>query len=341
MEILFLTTFGRAFVPKIWQPHMRRFFEKTGKDEVPFHTVGILFVVGVLISTIIHVAQVQPSIQQTSLWLFVLLSGILWAVLTFAILFVLGATWYFYLTMLIYHRTKQMEEMLPDYLTLVSTSLKGGYAFERSLWSAIKPEFGILAKEIGLVSKRVMTGNDVSVAMMDFAQKYESPLLRRSLDLIIGELESGGRVVDVIDRVIIDLKKTKSIKEEMVANTLTYVIFISALVMFIMPLLFALSFVLFKVITHFLGNISSSMQTAPVAGISLRGGGIDPADYERFSYMAIAVIATFSALIVSIIEKGDMRGGIKYVPMFLFTSEIVYFICSLLLAKIFSTFVPL
>ncbi len=171
-----------------------------------------------------------------------------------------------------------------------------------------------------------MTGNDVTEALQEFADKYDSPILRRSVNLIIGELESGGKIVDVIDRVIANLKKTRALKEEMAASTLTYMIFISVLVMFVMPALFALSFTLFNVITGFLGNITGNMASSPVTSLRLSKPSIDPDDYRIFTVLAITIISSTSALIVSIIEKGNIRAGLKYIPLFLITSLSLYFL---------------
>ncbi len=339
MELLFLSTFGKAFIPKALRPHLRAFFEKTGRDDIPYEAFGVLFWVATLITYLIYITQVYPVIRGGA-FAFFLLTLFAWTGLMLLILSVVVGFGYFFLTLKIYRRTKEMESKLADYLTLVSTSLKGGYSFEKALWSAIKPEFGILAKEIGLVSKKVMTGNDVGDSLNDFAMKYDSPILRRALALIIGELESGGRVVDVIDRVIVDLKKTKALKEEMAASTLTYVIFISALVMFVMPVLFALSFVLFSIITGFVKNISLTALSGPLSVVNGKGGGVDPADYKLFTTMAIVIISSSSAIIVSIIEKGDIRGGIKYIPLFLLTSLTLYFLFLKILTGMFGGIVP-
>lgn len=338
MEILFLTTFGKAFVPKKLRPNLRLFFEKTGRDEVPYHTFGIIFWIAAAISYIIYLTQAWPYVREQPLFSGMALSFIVFAGLMLSLVFILSGLCYFYLTLQIYKRTKEMEDRLPDYLTLVNTSLKGGYSFEKALWGAIKPEFGILAREIGLVSKRVMTGNDVNVAMREFALKYASPILRRSIDLIVGELESGGKIVDVIERVILDLKKTKSIKQEMSASTLSYIIFISALVMFVMPALFALSYLLFNVISGFLGDISNSLNSSPISIIQISGGGVDEADFRIFNILAVTIISTFSGIIVSVIEKGDWRGGIRYIPMFVLTSLFIYFLLLQILSKVFTSF---
>lgn len=333
MEILFLTTFGKAFIPKKVRPHLRHFFEKTGADEVPYHLFGILFWLAASLAYIIYITQVYTSLRGENSAVFFTVSFIVFSALMLIFIFLFGALGYFWLSMKIYKRTKEMEEKLPDYLTLVSTSLKGGYSFEKALWGAIKPEFGILAREIGLVSKKVMTGNDVSEALNEFAMKYDSPSLRRSISLIISELESGGKIVDVIDRIIDNAKKARMLKEEMAASTLTYMIFISVLVMFVMPTLFALSYTLFNVISGFLGNLTASMTSSPVAAFKLGKPSIKPRDYQIFTFLAILIISSSSAFIISIIEHGNIKRGLRHLPLFVLTSLGFY----LLLLKVVTT----
>jgi hypothetical protein len=233
-----------------------------------------------------------------------------------------------------------MEESLPDYLTLVSTNLKGGLSFEKSLWAAIKPEFGILSHEMTLVSKKVLTGHDVKDSLMDLMQKYDSPELKRSLNLIIGEVESGGKIVNVIEKVIDNLKKSYVLKQEMAAATVTYTIFMVAIVLFITPALFALAQQLLKIIIGVMKTLSSSSSSSS----SLMGGGgggggegIDPEDFKRFSIFAISIIASFSSMIISIISKGDARGGIKYIPIFNAVAITLFLLLSKVLAGFFGT----
>jgi hypothetical protein len=340
MEIFFFTTFGKAFVPKKLRPYLHFYFEKTGADSVPYHAFGVLFWIGVVLTYALYMTQIFPLLQERDPVIFFVTTIIVWTAIMLGLLFILGMIWYFYLNLKIYDRTKQMEARLPDYLTLVSTSLKGGYSFEKALWGAIKPEFGILATEIGLVSKKVMTGNDVADALNEFALKYQSPILRRSINLIIGELESGGKIADVIDRVIINLKKTKSLKEEMAASTLTYMIFISSLVMFVMPVLFALSFVLFNVITSFLTNISTTMTNTPTTLISLSKPSININDYKIFMVLSISIISVASGGIISVIEKGSLRSGIKYIPMYWVVSLVMYFLSMTILSAFFGNMIP-
>lgn len=343
MAFEYLDEIGQAFVPKRIRPNLRNYLLKAGHDDVPYRFFGGLFFAAVFVTIISYFVLVHKTLQGEYstvvigfvAFFYIAITGI---ILSFLVILMI----YFILNIRIYNRTKELEDKLVDYLTLVSTNLKGGLSFEKSLWLSIKPDFGILAREVGLVSKKVMTGNDLSEALIEFSLKYDSPILRRSMNLIIGEIESGGRIVEVIDKVIVNLRKTRMLKEEMSANTVTYMIFIGSIVMVIAPALFALSSQLLQIIINFAAKLGGTMSNASAnLPISISEVNIDPGDFRTFSMLALGTIGTFSAFIISIIEKGDIRTGIRYVPLFVLVSLILYTIFSLVLGGVFDNFVKI
>jgi len=340
MEVL--VEFGKSFVPKKIRPKLGGYLAKAGIDDVPYPFFGALFVVDVIITYLIYFSGIYPAIKSYNLGLVFLITFISWAALLLLFAMITMVSISFYLNIIIYKRTKLLEDLLGDYLGLVSTNLKGGMNFEKSLWAAIKPEFGILSKEIGIVSKKVATGNEVTEALQEFSDKYDSPILRRSTDLLKGELMSGGKVADVIDSIVENLNKTKSLKQEMAASTLTYMIFMAAIVLVITPGLFALSKQLLTIIIQMGSKIGGNLQSGggSVASgmMSFSTSGINPAHFQMFSIGAIAIISVFTSMIISTIEKGDIKGGLKYIPLFLVVSLIMYFIFSILLEGAMGSF---
>jgi len=340
MNFLFAEEFGKAFIFKKIRPTIRKYFLKAGYEEVPYKFFGGLFWVTAVLTVIIYLGKIYPSLSETSAITTGLLSFLFWVVIQLVLMFIITLFYYFYLDIKIYKRTKRIEEKLPDYLVLVATNLKGGMSFEKSLWNSIRPEFDILSREITLVSKKVMTGNDLTEALMEFAEKYNSPLVRRAINLIISEIESGGKIVDVIDKVIQNLQKARMLKQEMVASTFTYMIFIGAIVIVISPALFALSHQLLQIIISFTSQISSTGASGQM-GFTISKLALQPEDYQMFSVLALTTISIFSAMIISIIEKGDIKGGIKYIPLFLIGSIGLYFIFLTLLSGLFATVVAM
>lgn len=336
----FLQGLGKAFIPKKVTPGLRFYLSKAGIQSVPYKLFGILFYVVVAITAAIYIyfdffsfaeklTGSSPVIVFALVFLFWLVCGVLLSA-------VLIGGIAFYLNMKIYNRTKEIDTYLSDYLVIVSTNLRGGLSFEKSLWNAIKPEFGILSEEMSIVSKKVMTGSDLSEALKEFSEKYDSPSVKRTIDLILGEIQSGGQIAKVLDQTIDSLRKTKQIKEEMVANTLMFTIFIAAIVVVISPLLFALAYNLLSILIGVTGQIAPALSQTSALPFKINEIPVDKDDFKLFSVLALSVISICSALIMSIIHKGDMKGGIKYIPVFLATSIVIYFIFVTLLSGLFN-----
>jgi hypothetical protein len=178
----------------------------------------------------------------------------------------------------------------------------------------------------------------VSEALQEFAEKYDSPVLTRSIDLIKGEILSGGTISGVIDSLVTNLKKTKALRQEMVAATLTYMIFMAVIVIVIMPALFALSKQLLVILLQFGSKLSTTFQSAGTQNSLMKfsAANIDPFQFQVFSIFAIGIIAVFTSMIISTIEKGDLRGGIKYIPLFLVGAIIMYFVFNSILSSVMS-----
>ncbi len=335
-KVIFLEEFGKAFVPKRVIPYLRGFLLKAGIPEVPYKFFGALFYLTAIITAAIYIFYVLPFISQYSPLIVGIGSAVSWFVIqiTLATFFVLLV--YFYVDLRIYRRTKKMEEMLPDFLQVVSSNLKGGMSFENALLGAIKPRFSILANEMTEVAKKIMTGYDVSTALSELGRKYNSPMLRRTIDLMIGEFESGGQIADLIDRIVENIKEIVVLKEEISTSAIAYIIFIGAIVIVIAPLLFALSYNLLIVILNFISKLSATAPRAGVLPFTFGEATVDPTTFKNFSIAALAIISFFSSLIVSIVEKGDIKSGLKYIPIFMVGSLVMYLVFMKILSLVFS-----
>lgn len=337
--------FGRAFVPKQMRSQLRSYLLKAGYERVPYALFGLLFVATLVTTYALFFAFGWPALRTQGTLVVFIGTLAFWTLSMFVqVALVMFFTWS-YLNLRIYNRTKELEEKLPDYLDLVITNLRSGMSFDKSLFVAIRPEFGVLAKEVGMVSKRVMTGNDTAESLQELADRYDSPILRRSLDLIVSEIESGGEIATVIERVIENLRKTKRLKDEMRASVVSYMLFISIIVMVLSPVLFALANTILKVILSLAEQIAGGPSGAGNLGAAAslfeslgRLAGQQEqilGDFHTFSYLALGTISLFAGVIVSIIEKGDVRGGIKYIPVFLAVTLILFTIANSLVANIF------
>jgi len=335
-RIIFLEEFGKAFVPKRAIPHLRMFLLKAGIPHVPYKFFGALFYLTALITGVVYLLYAYPFLLRYSQLTLLAASALSWFVIQILLATFIILVIYFYVDLRIYLRTKKMEEMLPDFLQVVSSNLKGGMSFENALLGSINPRFSILANEMAEVSKKVMTGHDVGKALSELGQKYDSPMLKRTIDLMISEVESGGEIAGLIDKIVENIKELKVLKEEISASAVAYTIFIGAIVIVIAPLLFSLSFHLLIVILNFVSRVAVATTSVGALPLTITEVVVNPENFRYFSIMSLVVISFFSSLIVSTVEKGNIKSGLKYIPIFLIGSLGLYFVFMKILGAVFS-----
>ncbi len=228
---------------------------------------------------------------------------------------------------ILYNRVQEIELHLPDLLQLTAANVNAGMMLERALLYAVKPNFGILAVEMEKVAKSTLTGKSIDDALLEFVDRYDSDLLRRIVNMMLEGLRSGSRMGDLLNKVSINVQEMRIMKKEMGASVMTYVIFISVAAIGAAPVLLGLSHELMVIIksilTDFIGGggmSSGSLQ------MNFDAESISVRNFEIFAYSNLFLTSLFSAMIVSTISKGNIKDGLKYVPIFIVVSITIFII---------------
>jgi len=198
----------------------------------------------------------------------------------------------------------------------------------------------VLAKEIEMVAKETMSGTDLKTALERFAARYDSVTLKRSVSMLNEGVEAGGKIGDLLNKIAINIQEQRSMLKEMSANVTTYVIFIAFSTIVAAPFLFAMSGVLIEVV-HSLGSVlGSSTNVAAGVGLAMTfsGTGVTPSDFRVFAIVSLIMTSLFSAMMISIIKKGNVKSGVKYIPVFITVSLTIYLITQGLAGKLLGLF---
>lgn len=264
--------------------------------------------------------------------------GVWTALLAFVWLFLWGII-YFFLEMRIYRRTKELEEVLPDFLQLTSANISAGMPIDRALWLAIRPNFGVLAKEIEDVAKATLSGQDLSDALTDFVHRYDSVLLKRSISILLEGLSAGGELADLLNKIALNIQELKIMKKEMAANVTTYAIFISFASVGIAPILFALATQLISIVLGLTSSLDLSSAAGGMFAISTTVDPLIERNFKIYCYIMLAITAGMSAAIIAVIRKGNVKEAVKNVPIFILISLAIYFLASQFFATLMGGFV--
>ena len=335
--------FGKAIIPERFSPHLRNFFLKAGYSEVPYVLFSMLFLISILLTLILLFFHGIPLIKNiifgpnllrstniASILLFGFFIVLYWLVVQGLIVLTFFIMSYVYYDLKIFNRTKSMENSLTDFLASMSENLKGGLSVEKSIWLSIRPDMGELAKEIRLTAKKVMVGEPTEEALMNLANKYNSPEMKRAFSLINEGIESGSNIAFIVDKLVENMDKTKNLRDEMISTNTSYMMFIGLIVLIIMPILFSISYQLINIMSSFSNNpeMKASMANQASSGsfsiIHFKGISLSTGDYVTFSYALLAISSVFAGMLMSIIMNGNIKSGLKYIILFVIISAIVF-----------------
>jgi archaellum biogenesis protein FlaJ (TadC family) len=232
----------------------------------------------------------------------------------------------------IYKRTKEIEEVLPEFLQLASANISAGMPIDRALWFAVRPKFGILAKEIEEVAKSTIAGEDLEQALETFTKKYDSKILKESMSILIEGMRAGGEIGFLLNQIASNMQDIKIMRQEIAASVMSYVIFITAASIIGAPVLLALSSQLLVIMT----GISSTIDLDDSSGssssfkIDMSSDSISIGDFKIFATVVLLFTSIFSAMIISVIRKGNTNESIKVIPGYVLVSLLIFFASSAL-----------
>ena len=344
---IFLDLIGNMLVPKIARRHLRAYLLKAGITKIPYDKFGLLFFFVFIFNllsyfTVYHFFLNKPIVGIFSYRLklnFAVLMIITAAFIFLAqlILTLLSAVFCkFYFDVRIYKRTKKIEAVLPDFLESVNVNLKAGMTFDKALWNSVEEEFSVLEKEIEVVAKKEMSGEDIVNALSELKDKYNSPMLNESVNLIVVGIEEGADITDVIEELIKNVRETNFLRKEAVANVMNYIFFISLIATVISPILFAFSFNLLIILQSIGSKVSSSVGATKITLPFLIGKlPFETNNFIIFSRLCIISISVASTFITINLMKGSLKDGVKYVPLFVIISLVIYQLSLQILSVLF------
>jgi len=319
------------------------YIEKSGLETDQFIIAKRIFQITIFLTLSINALHVYFAVSHEARILEIILYTLITWTLGFVIIW--GLSWIIfriYLDLLMFRRKLSVEEVLPDFLQLTSANLRAGMPIDRALWFAVRPRFGVLAKEIEDVAKNTIAGQDLHEALLGFAKKYDSNILLRTVYLLNEGMDAGGDVAELLNKIALNVQEMRTMKKEMAANVTTYVIFISFASMVAAPFLFGLSSQLLAFVQKIAGDVAASGGTSSSSvglTINISSDTIKKSDFQIFAYLSLVISSVFSAIIVATIKKGNVKEGLQYIPIFALVTVFIYFFASTVLGALLGGFV--
>lgn len=325
-----LAWFGKSTVPSKYIPRLENYFSKAGLTKIPFSLITKSFLAATAAAIILFFALIYPSMPKSTIGSLLAIPFFIFAEAA-AIGAVLGIL-YYYFNMKIFRRTMEIERVLPDYLDNLKLNIGEGMAFEQALIQSVEPEYGVLANEIEIVSKKSMTGVPVDKAVLEFANKYNSNVLKEAVDVLVIAMREGADIVDTLDKIVESIRTGKYLVETVRASVSGFIIFITLVSAVVAPVLYALALNLLFIFKSFAERLSASSG----AFFSIQPENLIAKDtFIFFSRFCIAIVALFSSLIIANLKEGSLKAAAKQIIIFLAASFAIYEVSRIALNLVF------
>lgn len=217
-------------------------------------------------------------------------------------------------------RAAKVEEVLPDFLSLVASNIRAGLTPDKALIVSARDEFGPLTVEVNRAGRHSLTGMPLEQVFVGMGQHIRSDKLEKTIRLIVEGLQSGGNMVELLEKTALDLRKFRSVRSETNSMILNYVLFIVAAVTFGGPMLYAVSSFLVDIMLRIKTKIGAEGSSAfsslsGQAGIFKSQLLLTPAAVSMFATAAILVTVFFGCLAIGTMYYGKRMEGLKYFPL--------------------------
>ncbi|VVB60325.1 Type II secretion system (T2SS), protein F [uncultured archaeon] len=251
---------------------------------------------------------------------------------------------YLFFTTMADTKKHEIESVLPDILLLASANIKSGLTIDRAILFSARQEFGILAEHFKSAAFKIYGGNSVEDALQDMVKKIKSDTLGHVVDLLTEGIKSGGSIAKLLEETALDIRNGETLQREIKSTVAMYVMFIIIAGVFGAPLLFAISTYMVTAIGTMWGQQATGMDSSQLtsSGSFLTISSpqeMDPAAFSNFAFAAILITTFFSGLLISIIQTGSPKQGIKYSPVLMVVATLLYFGARSILWSIFGSMI--
>lgn len=223
-------------------------------------------------------------------------------------------------------RRNAVDTVLPEFLQLAAANIRAGMQLDKALWYAAKPEFGILAEEVGMTSKRVFSGETIEEALDMLSKRFHSKHLERTVELVKEGITSGGEMAGILEKTALDLRNLQLMQKEISASMIMYSIFIAFSSAIGAPFLYVVSLKLIDMLEELAIDLPFSGGGAQFSQFRPTSLGLTSVEFALFSVALVIVTSTIASIIIAVIQTGKKQNFVKYILPFLAVSLIVFYL---------------
>lgn len=199
-------------------------------------------------------------------------------------------------------RRRRLDEQFPDLLSDLAANRRAGFTLAEAVDLAAHGDYGPLTSEVRRMAAQLSWNVPFEEALRRFAQRVDTPLVTRSITLVLEAERSGGHITDVLSAVARDAREIRHLERERHLAMRTY-----TLVMYVIFLVFLAVVAVLQA-----QMLPQLVQAAGAAGNEVFGaaGGTSLAEHRTFFYTSALVQALGSGTMAGMMGRGRVGPGL-------------------------------
>jgi Flp pilus assembly protein TadB len=204
---------------------------------------------------------------------------------------------------------RKLEARFPDFLRDLASSHKGGLTLSASVFVASKGDYGVLTPEVHKMADQLSWNVPFEEALRRFGERVHTPIVQRTVSLVLEASRSGGSTADVLLTAARDAREIKNLEDQrrLSMGLYTAVIYITFLVFLVVVAVMSAQFV--PEVIKAAAAAEDTGATA-VGGISFRTPSAE--QFRTFYFMAAVVQGVGDGIVAGMMGSGRAANGLVF-----------------------------
>ena len=219
-------------------------------------------------------------------------------------------------------RIGKLEAEFPAMVRDISLSVKSGMTLKGAMSIAAGGQYGALTPAIKQIDNMMSWGVSFEDALLHFAKKYPTPLIRRTIFTLIEASRMGGQLGEILEGVATDAEETKALESRRNSETKPYLMVCYISYFVFLAIILIMSYTFLPMMKEAAEVTSSGVLPSGVGQFAVSDE--DLALYDRLFFHALVIQGFFAGIVTGKIGEGKAVAGFKHSVFFIIAAVIAY-----------------
>jgi archaeal flagellar protein FlaJ len=240
------------------------------------------------------------------------------AILAFLLIIMPPGFFNFYET----RRISRLEAEFPAMVRDISLSVKSGMTLKGAMSLAAGGQYGALTKAIKQMDNAISWGVSFEDALLQFARKYPTVLIRRTVFTLIQASRMGGHLGEILEGIATDLEETKALEKRRNSETKPYLMVCYVSYFVFLAVIMILSYVFLPMMKEAAEATAGTALPTGMGQFAVSDAHL--AKYNMLFFHALVIQGFFAGIVTGKMAEGKVVAGLKHSVFFIIVAVIAY-----------------